>query len=117
MGKSLPRTVLEATLAGWQNIEIKCVCGRDHVVPLAAVSPHGPDLVTIARRFRCKTCGAAPASVRLHRRLVTITGRIEVFTDPAAGGVDASSPGAAPAGAAPAAGAALAAGAAPAGGM
>lgn len=40
-----------------------------------------------------------------------ITGRIDVFTDPAAGGVDAGTPGAAPEGAAPAAGAA------PAGGM
>ncbi|MCW5718672.1 MAG: hypothetical protein KIS68_12660 [Bauldia sp.] len=84
MGKSLPRTVHEATLAGWQNIEVKCVCGRDHVVPLAAVSPHGPDLVAIAGRLKCKTCGAAPASVRLHRRLVTTDGPTAV-TGPIAG--------------------------------
>lgn len=42
-----------------------------------------------------------------------VTGRIDVFTDQAAGGVDNGAPGAAPAGAAPAA----PAGAAPAGGM
>lgn len=69
MGKSLPRTVLEATLAGRQSIEIKSVYGNDHVVPLAAVSPYGSDLVAYARWLRCKTCGTAPASVRLHRRL------------------------------------------------
>lgn len=84
MGKSLPRTVLDATLSGWESLEVKCTCGKTVLVPLAGVSRRGPDLAGYGRRLRCSACGAAPATVRRHRRLITVDGPREI-TGPIAG--------------------------------
>lgn len=63
------KTIREAQIRGWTDLELRCACGIEAIRPLNgfhAAQPDG-DLKALAARLRCHICGQPPETTNLYR--------------------------------------------------
>lgn len=70
------RTIADAQLRGWTDLELRCRCGIESVRPLNAFWRFQPDgdLKLISVRLRCHVCSNAPETIQLYRLVRGVNG-------------------------------------------